>query len=87
MGFSRQGLKRLEEHGRGRCPECGLPPDGPGGIALVDDGVPGEGFPDDPAERCGRCGRCGRPLWCVIQIVYDSAGDEEWGGGLSYGTL
>ncbi len=78
MGFSRQRLKRLEEHGHGRCPECGLPPDGPGYIVLKDEGVPRENFPDDPAERCSRCGR---PLWCVIQIVYDSAGDEEGGGG------
>jgi hypothetical protein len=58
----------------GRCRECGLTSDGPGRIALIDDGTPAEGFPDDPEERCG-C--CGRPLWCVIRIVYD---DAEGGG-------
>ena len=36
----------------GRCPECGLTPDGPGRIVLIgDDGTPAEGFPDDPEER------------------------------------
>ena len=44
----------------GRCPECGLPPDGPGRMVLIDDGTPAEGFPDDPGERCERAGaRCG----------------------------
>ena len=71
-------LKRLEERGRGgRCPECGLPPDRHGLIALIDDGSPGEGFPEDPEERCERCGR---RLWCVIEIVYDSPAAE--GGGV-----
>jgi hypothetical protein len=60
--------------GGGRCPECGLPPDGPGRIVLIDDGTPAEGFPNDPYERCSRCGR---QLWCVIGIVYD---DDEGGG-------
>ena len=77
-------LERLEASARsgpsGRCPECGLPPHGPGRIVLIHDGTPAEGFPDDPEERCERCGR---PLWCVIRIVYD---DAE-GGGASYEHL
>jgi hypothetical protein len=79
VSLVRSRLRRLEERGyRGRCPECGLPPDRPGRIVLVNEGTPGEGFPDDPAERCGRCGR---RLWCVIEVVYDSPGDTEGGGG------
>ena len=75
MSFIKGRLRRLEEHIRGGCcQECGLPPDGPGRIVLIDDGRPAEGFPDDPGERCERCGR---PLWCVIRIVYD---DAEGGG-------
>ena len=56
----------------GRCPECGLTPEGPGRIVLIDDGTPAEGFPDDPEERCSRCDR---PLWCVVQIVYEEEGE------------
>ena len=78
MSSVERRLKRLEKE-RARhspCPECGLPPDGPGRIVLIDDGTPAEGFPDDPEERCSRCGR---PLWCVIRIVYDDAAE---GGGV-----
>jgi hypothetical protein len=75
VSLIRSRLRRLEERGcGGRCPECDLPPDSPGRIVLVDDGSPGEDFPDDPGERCGRCGR---RLWCVIEVVYD----DEGGGG------
>ena len=74
MGFNRRTLRRLERRGPRPCPECGLSPDEPGRIALIDDGTPAEGFPDDPEERCERCGR---PLWCVIRIVYV---DAEGGG-------
>ncbi len=79
MSFIESKLRRLEErkHG-GRCPECGLPPSGPGRIVLKDEGVPREGFPDDPEELCGRCGR---RKWCVLQVVYDSPAVEEGGGG------
>ena len=73
-------LGKLEDSARsgpsGCCHECGLPPDGPGHIVLIDDGRPAEGFPDDPAERCSRCDH---PLWCVINIIYG----KEGGGGLS----
>ena len=72
MGFSRRTLRRLERRGPRPCPECGLSPDEPGRIALIDDGTPAEGFPDDPEERCERCGR---PLWCVIRLVYDEEGE------------
>jgi hypothetical protein len=67
-------LSRLEKERarRSPCPECGLPPDGPGHIVLIDDGTPAEGFPDDPE---GRCSRCGRPLWCVVRLVYDEEGE------------
>jgi hypothetical protein len=54
----------------GRCPECGLTPEEPGRIVLKYDGTPAEGFPfpDDPGECCERCGR---PLWCVLNLVYE----------------
>jgi hypothetical protein len=69
-------LERLETSARsgpsGRCPECGLPPDGPGHIVVIDDGTPAEGFPDDPGERCSRCDR---PLWCVIHVLYGEEGE------------
>ena len=73
MGFSRNRLRRLEGRMQGgRCPECGLTAEGPGRIALIDDGTPAEGFPDDPEERCERCGR---HLWCVIHVLYDEEGE------------
>jgi hypothetical protein len=73
VGTIKSRLRRLEESRHvGRCPECGLPPDGPGRIVLVDDGSPGNDFPDDPWERCARCGR---RLWCVIEVVYDDEGE------------
>ena len=69
-------LEKLEASARsgpsGRCQECGLPPDGPGRIVLIDDGTPAEGFPDDPEERCELCGR---PLWCMIRLVYGEEGE------------
>jgi hypothetical protein len=75
VSFIEGRLRRLEGRMQGgRCPECGLTPDGPGRIAVIDDGRPAEGFPEDPGERCERCGRL---LWCVLRIVYD---DEEGGG-------
>ncbi len=51
------------------------PPSGGAGAHRphIDDGTPAEGFPDDPGERCSRCDR---PLWTVLNIIYD----EEGGG-------
>ena len=74
MSFIKGRLRRLEGRMQGgRCPECGLTPDGgPGRIVLIDDGRPAEGFPDDPEERCSRCGRY---LWCVIRLVYGEEGE------------
>ena len=70
MSFIKGRLRRLEGRMQGgRCPECGLSPEGPGRIVLIDDGTPAEGFPDDPGERCGR------PLWCVIHLLYDEEGE------------
>jgi hypothetical protein len=78
VSFIEGRLRRLEGRMQGgRCPECGLTPDGPGRIVLIDDGTLAEGFPDDPGERCSRCGRY---LWCVIRLVYDEEGrgDTYW---------
>jgi hypothetical protein len=82
MSFIKGRLRRLEERSRGgRCQECGLPPDGPGYIVLIDEKRPEESFGGDPGERCSRCGRY---VWCVIKVVYDGAegdGSEVAGGG------
>ncbi len=73
MSFIEDRLRRLEGRMQGgRCPKCGLPPNGHGRIVLVDDGRPAEGFPADPEERCSRCRR---PLWCVIRLVYSEEGE------------
>jgi hypothetical protein len=66
-------LRRLEEHG-GLCPDCGLPPDGPRNIAVIDEERPEESFEGDPHETCARCGR---PLYTVLRVVYN---DEEGEG-------
>ena len=80
MGSINSRLRRLEERKRGGpCPECNLPPDGPGYIVLIDEEQPEKSFQGDPEERCGRCGRL---LYQVIRAVYDPpAGEEEGGGG------
>jgi hypothetical protein len=80
MSSVERRLKRLEKE-RARhspCPECGQPPDGPGYIVIIDGERPERSFDGDPDERCSRCGRY---LWCVIRLVYESAGDTEGGGG------
>jgi hypothetical protein len=72
-------LRRLEERrSAGRCPECGLPPDGHGYVVLIDERGRLESFEGDPEERCARCGRF---LYTVIRVVYDDPRDYEEGGG------
>ena len=69
MGFNRRTLKRLEKRGLAPCPECGgRSLDEPGRIVLIHDGTPAEGFLADLDERCSRCDR---PLWCVVELVYE----------------
>jgi hypothetical protein len=69
VSFINARLRRLEERGRGgRCPECKLPPDGPGRIVYVDDKRSQASLPSDE-----RCPRCGRRLWCVIEVVGEGA--------------
>jgi ribosomal protein S14 len=71
-------LKHLEEHrSSSRCDGCGLLPDGPGYIVLIDEERPEESFKGYPEERCARCGRY---LWFVIRVVYDPPDDTEGGG-------
>jgi ribosomal protein S14 len=82
MSFIKGRLRRLEERSRGggRCQECGGGPHGPGHIVLYGEAAPRQTLPDNPEERCGSCGR---PLWCVIEVVYDSPDDTEGGRGAS----
>ena len=69
MSFIKSRLRRIEQRTRGgSCPECGLPPDGVRRIVTSDPERPDRWFPDNPHECCPRCGR---PLWTIIQIVYD----------------
>ena len=71
-------LRRLEESG-GRCPECGLTPDGHGRMAVINEERPEKSFDGDPDERCGRCRRF---LYTVLRVVYD---DVEGGGSIPIG--
>jgi hypothetical protein len=79
VSFIKGRLRRLEGRMQGgRCPECGLSPDGPGYIVIIDGERPERSFDGDPDERCSRCGRY---LWCVIRFVYEDAADTKGGGG------
>jgi hypothetical protein len=72
MSFIKSRLRRLEQHARGgSCPECGLPPDGPGRIVY-------DRRPEGSEEFCPRCGR---RLWFVIEVVGTDAEEERGGGG------
>lgn len=62
-------LRRLEGHGR--CPECGLTPDGPRRIAVINEEHPETSVAGDPDERCGRCGR---NLYTGLRVVYEGEG-------------
>ena len=69
MSFIKSRLRRIEQRARGgTCPECGLSGDSHGRIVISDPERPDRWFPDNPDERCPECGR---PLWTIIQIVYD----------------
>ena len=76
MSFTRGRLRRIEGTVRGGpCPDCKLPPDGPGYIVLEE----GEEVPKDADERCPSCGRL---LWFVIRVVFGpeeaAEGDLRW---------
>jgi hypothetical protein len=83
LGSIEARLRKLEEHRTGgRCPECGLPPDGHGYIVMIDETRPEESFNGAPDERCARCGQF---LYTVLRVVRDSpAGEEEGGGDLRW---
>jgi hypothetical protein len=72
-------LRRLEASASGasgRCPECGLMPQGPGYIVIRDD-ICGE--VRDPAPHIPEvCPRCSRTTRFYIHVVYD----DESGAGL-----
>ena len=71
-------LEKLEASARsgpsGRCPECGLPPHGPGHIVLFGEAAPRQTLPDNPKERCGSCGR---PLWFALRVEYEDAAGND----------
>jgi hypothetical protein len=80
VSFTRSRLRRLEAANAGGapsgkrgapCPECKLPPDGPGYVVYEE----GAERPKAADERCLRCGRC---RWFVIKVVYE----EDKGGGV-----
>lgn len=63
-------LRKLESRSESRrCVECGLPPDGPGFIVISDEGR---------RREQEWCAKCGRPLYCIIEVVYE---DEVRGPG------
>jgi hypothetical protein len=65
-------LRRLE--GRCRCPECGLRPDEPGRIVVINEERPETSFVGDTDERCVRCGRF---LYTVLRVVYEEEEADE----------
>jgi hypothetical protein len=69
-------IAKLEERG-GSCPECGLTPGERRKMAVVYEEDSERSFRGDPDERCPRCGR---PLYTVLNVVYDSPEVEEGGG-------
>ena len=72
------GLRRLEErHGAGRCPECGLAPDEPRALAVIDEDDPERSLNGDPYEACASCGQ---GLYVVIRVVRDSSPVKEGRG-------
>ncbi len=68
MGSIEARLRRLEESGcGGPCPECGLRPESPKPIAVINEEHPDKGFEGDPHAACARCKE---PLYTVLRVVY-----------------
>ena len=77
MGSIDSRVRRLEGQGW-RCPECGLAPGERRPIVVINEKHPEKSFQGDPNKSCPRCGR---PLHTVLNVVFDSPGDTEGGGG------
>lgn len=57
----RRRIEKLESRPEAkRCPECGLPPDGPGRIVIAD---------EEERREQEYCPRCGRPLYLIIEVA------------------
>jgi hypothetical protein len=69
-------LRKLEEANASpearRCVECGLPPDGLGYIVISDDAISDEG----QRREQEWCAACGRPMYCIIEVVYEDDGER-----------
>jgi hypothetical protein len=70
VGSIESRSRRFEER-RGVCHECGLAPDGPRRIAVINEEHPERSFTGDSDERCGRCGR---PLYTVLRVYEEEGG-------------
>ncbi len=79
MGSIDSRLRRLQARGH-RCPECGLAPNGPRPIAVINEERPEESFEGDPHEACAGCGQ---PLYTVVQVVYDRPRGYEGEGAVA----
>jgi hypothetical protein len=74
MSSMNSRLRRLEERGGNRCPECGLMPQGPGYIVIRDDSC---GEVRDPVPHIPEvCPRCARTTRLYLHVVYDEPGAD-----------